>query len=137
MSLFTFGTFILVLARLSLTSTLPRAELVPIYEDLVERQDQACANTALTRQCWSNGYSIATNYDKSWPTTGKVVSYNLEITNTTVAPDGTPREVFVINGQFPGPVITANWGDTLQIAVKNSLTNNGTQAHSAGCVPSC
>ena len=131
MSLFAFVSIIFALTRLSLTAILPRAELVPIHEDLVERQDQACVNTALTRQCWGNGYSIATNFDKSWPTTGKVVSYNLEVTNTTMAPDGTPREVFAINGQFPGPVITADWGDTLQITVKNSLTNNGMQNHLA------
>ncbi|KAJ9648054.1 laccase, multicopper oxidase, benzenediol:oxygen oxidorectuctase [Coniosporium tulheliwenetii] len=35
----------------------------------------------------------------------------------------------LINNQYPGPVITANWGDTLVINVKNSLQDNGTSIH--------
>lgn len=53
----------------------------------------------------------------------------LDITNTTMAFDGVARPVMVINGQYPGPTIEANWGDTLEIHVKNSLTNNGTSIH--------
>jgi FtsP/CotA-like multicopper oxidase with cupredoxin domain len=37
--------------------------------------------------------------------------------------------MFVFNGQYPGPPIVADWGDTLQITVKNSLQNNGTSIH--------
>lgn len=36
---------------------------------------------------------------------------------------------FLINGQSPGPLIECNWGDTVQITVKNSLQNNGTAIH--------
>src|SRR6266567_1788900 len=50
--------------------------------------DSACTNGPLTRHCWSNGYSVATDFDAKWPTTGRTVSYNLEITNTTCNPDG-------------------------------------------------
>jgi FtsP/CotA-like multicopper oxidase with cupredoxin domain len=35
----------------------------------------------------------------------------------------------LINKQFPGPTIIANWGDTLVIHVKNSLQHNGTGIH--------
>ncbi|ORY12815.1 putative multicopper oxidase, type 1 [Clohesyomyces aquaticus] len=92
--------------------------------------DAACTNGPLTRNCWSNGYSVATDFDAKWPTTGKTVSYSLEITNGTCNPDGhgsKPCQLF--NGQYPAPVITANWGDTLSITVKNSLTGNGTGIH--------
>jgi FtsP/CotA-like multicopper oxidase with cupredoxin domain len=58
--------------------------------------------------------------------TGCTVSYHLEITNATLAPDGQSRMGALINTQYPGPTIIANWSDTLQITVKNSLTNNGT-----------
>lgn len=51
--------------------------------------------------------------------------YTLEITNTTMAPDGYSRMVFAINGQYPGPTIEADWGDTVEVTVKNSLQNNG------------
>jgi FtsP/CotA-like multicopper oxidase with cupredoxin domain len=67
--------------------------------------------------------------DEKWPDTGKTVVYKLEVTNTTMAFDGVARNVMVINGQYPGPTIEANWGDMLEIHVKNSLTNNGTSIH--------
>lgn len=66
-----------------------------------------CENTASTRQCWGGGYYIGTDAETSWPTTGVTRSYVLEITNTTLAPDGTERPVFAINGQYPGPTIEA------------------------------
>lgn len=69
--------------------------------------DAYCANTATTRQCWGGGYYIGTDAETSWPTTGVTRSYTLEITNTTLAPDGTERPVFAINGQCPGPTIEA------------------------------
>lgn len=37
--------------------------------------------------------------------------------------------MMVFNDQYPGPVITADWGDTLRITVKNSLSTNGTSIH--------
>jgi len=37
--------------------------------------------------------------------------------------------MMVFNGQYPGPPIVADWGDTIQITVKNSLPNNGTSIH--------
>lgn len=91
--------------------------------------DSYCLNSPLTRQCWGGGYSINTNIETTWPRTGRTVRYNLEVQNLTLAPDGNSRIVYGINGQFPGPTIRARWGDTLQITVKNSLTNNGTSFH--------
>lgn len=77
-----------------------------------------------------NGYSIATDFDQMFPTTGKTVSYTLEVTNTTCNPDGSGSRIcMLVNGQYPGPTIRASWGDTLDITVKNSLQNNGTSIH--------
>ena len=42
--------------------------------------------------------------DLEWPDTGKTVKYHLTITNSTGAPDGFERPMFLINGQYPGPV---------------------------------
>ncbi|TPX35112.1 hypothetical protein SmJEL517_g02450 [Synchytrium microbalum] len=44
------------------------------------------------------------------------------------APDGVPRQMLVVNGQFPGPLIEANTGDTIVINVYNALSN-GTSLH--------
>ena len=138
MSLFTFLSFLIALAQVSLAGSIPRAELLQIDNDLVLRQaattnrppDAECTNGPATRACWGNGFSIATNYDSTWPKTGKVVRYTLEVTNTTMNLDGgRQRRIYAVNGQYPGPTVRASWGDTLQITVKNSLTSNGTSMH--------
>jgi laccase len=88
-----------------------------------------CTNSPTSRNCWSNGYDINTDFDTAWPSTGKTVSYTLTITNTTLSPDGYGRMVFAVNGQFPGPTIEANWGDKIEITVENKLQYNGTSIH--------
>ena len=95
--------------------------------------DEACSNGAFTRACWGNGYSISTDFDLKWPTTGKTRIYNFEITNTTCNPDGNvARTCLLINNQYPGPTIFADWGDTIQVNLKNSMQSNGTGLHFHG-----
>ncbi|KAG2187209.1 hypothetical protein INT44_004881 [Umbelopsis vinacea] len=48
--------------------------------------------------------------------------YNFTISSKTIAPDGFSRDGLVINGQYPGPTITVNTGDTIQVNVINNLT---------------
>ena len=92
--------------------------------------DTSCTNGPHSRACWGDGYSISTDFDEKWPTTGKSVSYTLELTNTTCNPDGNgERDCLLVNNQLPGPTIYANWGDTVSVTVKNSLPNNGTSIH--------
>lgn len=122
------GYFLALLSSTALSAALPSLS-VPWKKDGIFARDSACSNGPFTRSCWEGGFSVDTDMDVKWPNTGKIVTYNFEITNTTLAPDGFSREMLVINGQYPGPAITANWGDTLVINVKNSLTNNGTGIH--------
>jgi hypothetical protein len=49
------------------------------------------------------------------PNTGKIRPYNFVIERGTLAPDGVEKNSLLINGQFPGPTIEANWGDTFQV----------------------
>ncbi|KAF2736345.1 laccase [Polyplosphaeria fusca] len=88
-----------------------------------------CKNGPDSRHCWTGDFTLDTDMDERWPDTGKTVTYNFEITNTTLSPDGVPRMMYVVNGQYPGPTIYANWGDTIVVNVKNSLTTNGTGVH--------
>lgn len=37
--------------------------------------------------------------------------------------------MLVVNGQYPGPAIIADWGDTIQVTVNNELQDNGTSFH--------
>ena len=64
----------------------------------------SCNNGPQSRDCWYGDFNIDTDMDLEWPDTGKTVKYHLTITNTTGAPDGFERPIFLINGQYPGPV---------------------------------
>jgi len=63
-----------------------------------------CNHGPESRGCWTGDFDIDTDMDEEWPNTGKTVKYELTITNVTGAPDGFERQMFHINGQFPGPV---------------------------------
>lgn len=80
---------------------------------------------------WGNRTANNTSPYTSAPNTGVVRSYNFNIARGTMAPDGVEREVLVINNQFPGPTIEANWGDTIQVTVTNNITSpeEGTSLH--------
>jgi FtsP/CotA-like multicopper oxidase with cupredoxin domain len=95
----------------------------------LQERDSVCTNGPSTRNCWKNGFSVATNSDTKFPDTGVTRSYNFEVTKKTMSPDGVSREMMVFNGQYPGPQITADWGDTIQVTIKNSLPDNGTSIH--------
>ncbi|CAG8490557.1 8581_t:CDS:2 [Scutellospora calospora] len=57
--------------------------------------------------------------------------YNLTISKGDFAPDGFKRQIYLINGGFPGPLMEANCGDTIVINVENKL-NEDTTIHSHG-----
>ncbi|KAH8104295.1 Cu-oxidase-domain-containing protein [Phellopilus nigrolimitatus] len=52
-----------------------------------------------------------------------IVSRTLNIVNANLAPDGVNRSTTVVDGQFPGPLITANVGDQFMLNVVDKLTN--------------
>ncbi|KAK7617054.1 laccase [Phyllosticta citricarpa] len=70
------------------------------------------------------------DYD-SMPDTGVTRYYNLTVSYQNIAPDGVQREGIVFNGQYPGPLIEANWGDWISVTVYNELgaKNEGTTIH--------
>lgn len=43
------------------------------------------------------------------PTTGVTRTYDLTISRSVIQPDGVSKNVILVNGQFPGPSIEANW----------------------------
>jgi hypothetical protein len=58
------------------------------------------------------------------PNTGVIRSYDFTIARGEIAPDGYQKQVILINGQFPGPPIEANWGDTIQVTVSLKTTRH-------------
>ena len=55
--------------------------------------------------------------------------YTLNITQALTSPDGFQKPMILMNGQFPGPLIEANSGDTLRIHVNNLMSNWSTSVH--------
>lgn len=63
-----------------------------------------------------------TNYYKEHPNTGVIREYEFTLSSDLLAPDGYQVPVLLINGQFPGPTIEANFGDTIQVTVHNNVS---------------
>jgi FtsP/CotA-like multicopper oxidase with cupredoxin domain len=72
-----------------------------------------------------------TNYYIDHPKTGVIRTYDFTISRGVIAPDGYQRDVLFVNGAFPGPLIEANCGDTIQVTVHNNITGpeEGTALH--------
>ncbi|KAG9376047.1 Laccase [Pyrenophora tritici-repentis] len=111
------GTLLALLLPSAVSFVVPSTEVRPrnlevpwkktgLYSGHRRRRDgsiASCNYGPQTRGCWGD-FDIDTNMDEEWPDTGKTVKYELTITNVTGAPDGFERQMFHINGQFPGPV---------------------------------
>ncbi|KUJ09157.1 uncharacterized protein LY89DRAFT_320608 [Mollisia scopiformis] len=63
--------------------------------------------------------------DPSWNFNAapKVREYKWTIVDIVGNPDGVFREMITINGQFPGPMIECNEGDTIVVEVENQSIN--------------
>ncbi|PIA91585.1 Laccase-2 [Cercospora beticola] len=77
---------------------------------------------------WGQRTSKQTNYYHDVPNTGVTKHYDFTITRQTIAPDGVQKDGLVVNGQYPGPTIEANWGDWIEVTVHNQL-DEGTSLH--------
>ncbi|KAI1421139.1 multicopper oxidase-domain-containing protein [Xylaria sp. FL1777] len=83
------------------------------------------------RACWSPGFDINTDYESKTPP-GIVRNFNWEVTehDNWTGPDGRVKsKVMLVNNQYPGPTLKADWGDTVVVTIKNSLRLNGTSFH--------
>lgn len=74
----------------------------------------------------SSDYIIPPDWDFDSPPRARY--YHWTITDITANPDGVFRPLMVINGQFPGPMIVCNEGDTIVVDVVNNA-NNATAIH--------
>ncbi|PSS05173.1 laccase [Coniella lustricola] len=103
-----------------------------LLHSLDARQQQNC-NTASNRACWIQGqYDINTDYEIDTPLTGVIREYELTLTQAEnwVGPDGVVKDsVMLVNGDIIGPLIYAQWGDTISVKVTNNLEFNGTSIH--------
>ncbi|KAK7984760.1 laccase precursor [Apiospora saccharicola] len=94
-------------------------------------QAPGSCNTPANRGCWTNGFDINKNYCDSFPDgVNREYTFVLAEFDNWKGPDGHVQDkVMLVNGQLPGPPITANWGDTITVHVTNNLRTNGTSMH--------
>ena len=82
---------------------------------------------------WGKRTSKNTNYYDmdAIPNTGVTRNYDWTISSQPCAPDGVTIDCVLVNGQFPGPLVEANWGDWIEVKVRNNLTEleEGTAIH--------
>ena len=81
-----------------------------------------------------------TNFYRNSPayTSGRARYYDLTITRGKIAPDGVEREVTLVNGKFPGPLLSADVGDIFHVTVHNKIDGppEGTSLHWHGFLQS-
>ena len=65
------------------------------------------------------------------PVTNVTRYYDFTVSRGQISADGVLRDVILVNNQFPGPTIEANWGDWIQVRVHNNITDpfEGTSMH--------
>lgn len=85
---------------------------------LSERKKEIDGN-AFRRQ--PSDYIISPHW--SYNATPTVREYHWVISDLVANPDGVFRPMMVINGQFPGPMIVCNEGDTIVVNVVNQAKN--------------
>lgn len=57
----------------------------------------------------SSSTSVADSACPTMPDTGVTRTYDMHVAYQTIAPDGVTRNGLTVNGQFPGPLVEANW----------------------------
>ncbi|KAI9673316.1 MAG: hypothetical protein M1829_004082 [Trizodia sp. TS-e1964] len=70
---------------------------------------------------WGLRTASGSNPYKDCPDTGTTRKYEFTVKRDKLSPDGYLKDVIVINGQYPGPLIEANWGDWIQVTVHNEI----------------
>ncbi|KAL2258560.1 hypothetical protein VTK26DRAFT_8091 [Humicola hyalothermophila] len=80
---------------------------------------------------WGELTDYGNNPYTDCPNTGVTRYYEFVVSRGVIAPDGYERDVLLVNGAYPGPLVEANWGDTIVVKVHNNITcpEEGTAIH--------
>lgn len=113
--------------------TLPRFISGPVSPSSVfslevrtsDKAVQRAADNVSQAGCpWGNATAHQVN-PEDIPNTGVTRRYTFTVARGTLAPDGVSRPVILVNGQFPGPAIQANWGDWIEVTLHNQILEPG------------
>ncbi|OAQ61309.1 laccase-1 precursor [Purpureocillium lilacinum] len=125
---------------LSVTNNLPQrymhAVLTARSKSVLGTLDTPSLAAFQTDNPLPNGYpwslmNLDTNYYNDHPRTGVIRRYDFTVSRNTIAPDGYQVDALLVNGAFPAPLMEANWGDTIQVTVRNNIStpDEGTALH--------
>jgi len=78
---------------------------------------------------WGTSNAENTNYYDFTPHTGVTRYFDWTVSKVPCAPDGVANTCLLVNDQFPGPTIEANWGDWIEVKVHNNISDEGTAMH--------
>ncbi|KAI1506049.1 multicopper oxidase-domain-containing protein [Biscogniauxia marginata] len=81
---------------------------------------------------WGHGPTEPLDPYLDGPLTDLTRRYEFNISRGMIAPDGYEKSVILVNGQYPGPLIEANWGDYIEVKVNNHIEDGpaeGTAIH--------
>ncbi|KKY33196.1 putative multicopper oxidase [Diaporthe ampelina] len=122
-----------MLSSLALAASVVGLALANPFDSSLLPRAACDGNTASTRSQWCD-YDLSTDWYNTVPDTGVTREYWLDLSDTTVSPDGVSRYAMAINGSIPGPTLYGDWGDYFIVHVTNSLTQstNGTSIHFHG-----
>ena len=70
---------------------------------------------------WGNKTADNSNPYTEVPGTGVTRHYQFTISRGQKSPDGYLKDVLLVNDQFPGPMIEANWGDYIEGESSNRI----------------
>lgn len=107
-SLLPYFSFLSLSSALALPSSQDKSEISTRSVEETKTREEQCTNGPACRNCWDGHFSVHTDSEEEWPNTGKTVKYVFEVTEKLMTPDGTPRDMIVVNGQYPGPTIVAS-----------------------------
>lgn len=78
---------------------------------------------------WGQMTSKNTNYYSHRPETGTTRYYDWTVSKVNASPDGVQVPMLLVNDQYPGPTIEANWGDWIEVKLYNNISDEGTGIH--------
>lgn len=115
------------------SAPLPPATKVPRKEDMTETSMRdSSSHTGMSMTSEENTVKYVAEKVNTEP--GKVVRYDLYVTDTIVNFTGKRKHAYAINGGIPAPVLTFTEGDTAEIFLHNHLKKEQTSLHWHGVI---
>lgn len=103
--------------------------LVQILGDTTKKMMRSCRFSDTSHVFTLMAICFITLFSSSVLVEGKIRRFKWEVKYELKSPDCFEKLVITINGQFPGPTIKAQQGDTIIVDLKNSFMTENVAVH--------